>query len=509
MPKHRFKEGNKFGAFSKPKRALSPALRKLSNEQFDDLAWMILNNSFDEIREIAYGDTNERVPLIKFIIANAIVTEVKKGGFSTFSQILDRVLGKSMEVVDVADEDEVTTEQDFENKVTFREFCVNAGYPSPYDKQLEMMAFAIMESEPRILLGARGYGKTDYMTILGVAYDIYLNPLESTTLIVSKSKTRNTAMLEEIACALRANGVELDKENSTCVRTKGLIGKDHSVEAITIKTSMRGRHPKRIVMDDPVTEEDVSDAMRKIVKRKYDEAYKLCHNICVIGQPAHRFDLYSELRPILKKLELPHGSIPELDADLEAMRLAGVDNDSITMSYFLKVPENSSSSFSNVKYIDSFPVRDSVAFIDPSFTGGDFTALTVLTSHFDGVAVQGHVWKQAWNHCLDQFVDKMIELGVKKLCFETNSLGDQPVLLLRGNEKLRAAGIGVVGKHSVNNKHARIMNAGNFAHLINLSQKSDKAYIDQVVQYEYKASFDDAPDSLASCMEWVGLIRGK
>ena len=396
-----------------------------------------------------------------------------------------------------------------EKKKSFPDFCASAGYFNPFDPQIDMMRFCIFETEPRLLLGARGYGKTDYVTILGIAYDIYLDPLASTNLIISKSKTRNSALLEEIGHALTMNGVALEKQNSSCIRVAGLIGKDHSVEAITIKTSFRGRHPKRIVMDDPVTEEDVSDAMRILVKRKYDEAYKLCKNICVIGQPAHAFDLYSELRPILKRLEMPHGSIPELDADLEAMKLAGVDADSIMMSYHLTIPLNSSSSFALIKYIDSFPQRDSVAFIDPSFEGGDYTALTVLTSHFDGVAVQGHVWKKAWNHCLDDIIDRLLELGVKKLCFETNSLGDQPLILLRGHEKLKTSGIGVVGKKSINNKHARIMNAGNFANLIHMSQNSDKRYIDQIVKYEYKAKNDDAPDSLASCMEWVGLIKGK
>jgi len=392
-------------------------------------------------------------------------------------------------------------------KVSFEDFCVKAGYPRPYPKQIEMMHFAIMETEPRILLGARGYGKTDYMTILGVAYDIYLNPMDSTTLIISKSKTRNTAMLEEIGNALLKNGVVLDKQNASCLRVAGLTGKDHSVEALTIKSSFRGRHPKRIVMDDPVTEEDTSDAVRLLVKKKYDEAYKLSHNVCVIGQPAHAFDLYSDLRPILKKLEVPHGTIPELDADLEAMKLAGVDPNSIEMSYHLTVPKNSSSSFADVSYIASFPQRDSVAFIDPSFEGGDYTALTVLTSHFDGVAIQGHVWKMAWNHCIDDMVAKMRALGVRKLCFETNSLGDQPIQLLRSHKDL--GGIGVMGKKSIGEKHSRIMAAGVFAKLIHLSQNSDKIYIDQVVKYEYKAKFDDAPDSLASCMEWVGLIKGK
>lgn len=393
-------------------------------------------------------------------------------------------------------------------KKSFEQFMVDGGYFKPFQKQCEMALFAIMETEPRLLLGARGYGKTDYMTIGAVAYDIYLNPGESTTLIISKSKTRNTAMLEEIGNLLRKNGVDLDKQNASCIRVAGLTGKDHSVEVLTIKSSFRGRHPKRIIMDDPVTEEDTSDAVRLLVKKKYDEAYKLTHNICVIGQPAHAFDLYSDLRPLLKRLEVPHGTIPELDADLEAMKLAGVDPNSIEMSYHLRVPKNSSSSFAEVGYLDSFPIgKDSVAFIDPSFEGGDYTALTVLTSHFEGIAIQGHVWKKAWNHCLDEMVERMRSLGVKRLCFETNSLGDQPIMLLRAHPSI--GGIGVVGKKSTQNKHARIMAAGTFAKLIHLSQNSDKIYIDQVVKYEYKAKFDDAPDSLANCMEWVGLIKGK
>lgn len=394
-----------------------------------------------------------------------------------------------------------------DKKKSFEDFCEAAKYPRPFPKQIGMKDFLVHEEDPRILLGARGYGKTDYMTILGVAYDVYCNPAESTNLIISKSKTRNTAMIDEIGKALVANGVVLEIENASCIRVAGMVGKDHSVEALTIKSSFRGRHPKRIIMDDPVTEEDTSDAVRLLVKKKYDEAYKLCKNICVIGQPAHAFDLYSDLRPILKKMELPHGSIPELDADLEAMKLAGVDPNSIEMSYHLRVPKNSTSSFADVNFIPSFPARDAVAFIDPSFEGGDYTALTVLTSHFDGVAIQGHVWKMAWNHCIDQMIEKMRSLGVRKLCFETNSLGDQPLQLLRSHPGI--AGIGVMGKKSTENKHARIMAAGVFAKLIHLSQNSDKVYIDQVVKYEYKAKHDDAPDSLASCMEWVGLIKGK
>lgn len=395
---------------------------------------------------------------------------------------------------------------------TFTEFCVTSGYFEPFTKQDEMRAFGLDEKETRLLLGARGYGKTDFVTIMGTAYDIYsahklgLDMSEHTTLIITKSKSRNSAICEEIANALQKNGVPLEKSNASVIRVVGLIGQDHSVEAITIKTSMRGRHPKRIIMDDPVTDEDVSAAMRETVKRSYDEAYKLCKNICIIGQPAHFDDLYANLRGIIKTMEVPHGTIPELDADLDAMKLAGVDHASIEMSYHLKVPLAGQSTFANIKYIDKFPSGDSVAFLDPS-DGGDYTALSIIKGQFDGVAVFGKAWKKAWYHCLDELVEVLRAKGVRRLCFETNKHGNQPIDQLQS--LLASYGIGVTGKHSDSNKHAAIQAAGSYSHMIYLSKDSDKIYTDHVIKYEYKAKFDDAPDSLARGLEWLGLLRGR
>lgn len=395
---------------------------------------------------------------------------------------------------------------------TFKEFCIEAGYFEPYAKQEEMRAFGMDEDDTRLLLGARGYGKTDFVTIMGVGYDLYvayemkLDMSEHTNLIITKSKSRNTAICEEIAQALIKNGVPLEKSNASVIRVQGLIGQDHSVEAITIKTSMRGRHPKRIVMDDPVTDEDVSEAMRTTVKRRYDEAYKLCKNIVIIGQPAHYDDLYANLRGIIKTMEVPHGSIPELDVDLEAMKLAGVDPTSIEMSYHLKVPMAGQSTFANLKFIDHFPSGDSVAFLDPS-DGGDYSALSIIKGQFDGVAVFGKAWKKAWYHCLEEIVEALVSKGVRRLCFETNKHGNQPIDQLQN--LLAQYGIGVTGKHSDSNKHAAIQAAGSYAHMIYLSKDSDKTYTDQVIKYEYKAKFDDAPDSLARGLEWLGLLRGR
>lgn len=396
---------------------------------------------------------------------------------------------------------------------TFDEFCEAAGYPKPFAKQIEMKNFALSEEEARLLLGARGYGKTDYSVVMGLAFEIYEEWLdgwpETTTMIVTKSEDRNSAMLGEIAKACEANGVLFEKKSQSYLRVKGLIGKEHTIISLTIGASgFRGWHPYRVIMDDPVTEDDVSEATRKRVQRVYNELTKLTQNVCIIGQPVHKADLYETLRPLVKKMEVPHGSIPELDVDLQAMQLAGVSEESISASYHLKVIAENGAPFERVKFLDNFPKGQdtAVAFIDPSFEGGDYTALSIAKSHFDGIAVKGRVWKKAWNHCLDEIVQELLTCNVKRVCFETNCLGDQPVIMLRA---ALPSGIGVIGKKSTGYKHSRIMNAGAFAHLIFLAKNSDRKYLDQVTQYEYGAQNDDAPDSLASLLEWLGLIRGK
>lgn len=452
--------------------------------------------------EINAAIVNKNIPITELIVAKILAKAFNEGDPRRFQLIIDHLVGTPRPPEDLPGESSA------EFKKTFTDFCIAAGYPPPYPKQIEMMSFGLNDSnDPRLLLGARGYGKTDYISILGIAYKIYMKGTAYSCLIITKEKKRASAILAEIASALKLNGVPLDKENSSSIRIQGRQGKDHSCEAISIRAGLRGRHPDEIVMDDPVTEEDVSEPMRLLVERKYSEAIKLVKNILIIGQPAHQHDLYAKLRPLLKTMEVPYGTIPELDHDLEAQRLAGVDEKSIQASYFLKIISDGSAPFEKINYMDHFPPADSIAFLDPSQRGDDYTALSIGHLHFDAFATVGFCWKKAWNHCLDEIVQKLIKYRVKKLCVETNGLGDQPLIMLR--QLLKGTGIGVVGKDSVLQKHAKIMAAGAYAHLIYLSKESDKVFVDQVVQYEYKAKKDDAPDALASLLEWIGLIRGK
>lgn len=513
-----FQPGHKFSK-GRPRGKLIPLeVREIRGEAKVELEALIIEMmgmTEEELNGIAGGPT---ATMAEKMIASVIIKTINRGDVFRFAFLLDRIIGKPEAailpptVVAPTDGGGVI---DVEAKMTFEQFCENAGYPQPFLKQLEMKEFVFdnPKQDPRLILGARGYGKTDYITILGVAYQIYLNSHEDTTLIVTKSRDRNASILSEIRTACEKNGVTFERANASRLRVEGLIGKDDSVSAVTIKSvSLRGRHPKRVILDDPVTPDDNSEATRKQVKRIYDEIVKLTKNVSIIGQPVHKLDLYQNLRPLVQKMEVPYGSIPELDADLEAQRMAGVDEASIQASYFLNIVSDGATPFENIKYIDEMPIepgKNTVAFIDPAFGGTDYTAITIMCGYMQGVAVVGFAWQRSWEHCLDEIVELCERYNVGRMAFETNKTGEQPLDVIRTALKVRNLRLGLVGIWSNTNKHSRIMAAGTYAHLIHLCKKSNQAYTDQTKQYEQGAKNDDAPDSLASCMTWLGLIRGK
>lgn len=390
-------------------------------------------------------------------------------------------------------------------KVSFEQFCINAGYPPPFPKQIEMKDFVVRGTEPRMLLGTRGIGKTEYTTILGVAYEIYLDP-DDTTILGTKVQTSGRRMLKAAARALEANGVELEISNTNEIRVVGCTRKENNIMLVTIGSGgFRTNHPKRVVFDDPVVPGYVAESDREEVKIAYEEAIKLTKNIAIIGQPVDFRDLYAHLRGIVKTMEVPYGSIPELDHDLDAQRAAGVDEKSIQASYFLKVSPEGDASFHDIQRIPKFPTSEpAYAFIDPA-DGGDYTAIGGFGPYFEGMAIVGRAFRKAWHNCLPEIYEFCERYNVKKLGFETNKFGTDPLTKLR--ELLAPLGISVEGKYTHSNKEARIALAAQFSKSMHLSKESDVEFIRQVVEYAHDAKYDDSPDAIATFLEWAGKIR--
>ena len=399
----------------------------------------------------------------------------------------------------------------------FEEFCINSGYPKPYKLQIDWCdRLLFKEKETRLFLGARAYGKTDYLTICGSAWKIYNDP-KTTIMIFCKTQERSRSILRAIAECLEKNGVKLKKKNAKEIRTIENFGKQPTASAWSIGSSgIRGNHPQLVIMDDPITPEDTSEATRKRVKTTYSECLSLVPNILIIGQPVHKNDLYMELCDCISTTRAKWGTIKELDKDLNELRSQGMDEETIKANYFLEIADNGRLPFKNCEVVDYYPAEISQAFIDPAKEGVDYTALTIATSHFENLIVLGFAFNKSWDNALPDIIDLVRAFKVCKLGFETNGIGEFPLKFIRNELKQNSIDCRVVGMNNTENKHKRIMTAGSskFTPYIKFSRIStnnklysaNKLYIDFCRNYEYNVKVDDPPDSLASCMQQMNLI---
>lgn len=388
---------------------------------------------------------------------------------------------------------------------SYLDICEAAGYPKPYPLQTKMKNFVVNCDEIRLLLGARRYGKTDYCTILGSAEKLYSDN-QYKILIVTKEMSRGKDIVGEVREVLEKIGCKFRNRAKTSIRLAGQVGKDPNLACVTIRSkSIRGRHPDLIIMEDPITPDDTSPAERVRVKKAYEELLKLTHNLCIIGQPVHKLDLYQELRDQIPTFYARYGDIPELDADLDAERAAGVDEFSIQASYFLNIMDSQSLPFANIQMVDFAPKR-SLCWIDPAREGNDYTAIVCGGRYLNDFIAVGFCFRRPWNDCINELREFQQAFNVERFVLETNGLGEFPV------KELQKSGCPCVGFNTTQNKHAKIMNAATLRDDIRLARlpnlkpeylEAQKIFIEQTKNYEYNAEHDDAPDALASLISYI------
>lgn len=146
-----------------------------------------------------------------------------------------------------------------------------------------------------------------------------------------------------------------------------------------------------------------------------------------------------------------------------------------------------------------------IAFIDPSFNGGDFTAITFLGSLPNGrLACWGKLYAQAWDTCIDDLVSEIKRWSPMSVYYECNAIF--------GAAKTLFGQKGVIAKPrlSTGNKHARIYRAASVVRndLDLIENRSNREYIKNVLNYNDKAKNDDGADSLASaCGQVVTQLK--
>lgn len=146
------------------------------------------------------------------------------------------------------------------------------------------------------------------------------------------------------------------------------------------------------------------------------------------------------------------------------------------------------------------------AFLDPSFKGGDFTALSFLGEHPEyGAVAWGFCWRRAWYDCIDDIVKLYKRYRPNVFWYEDNSLGAVP------QNMLAQRNIPTSAKTSLFNKESRIYKAAMYTKnlIAFLESQSNNDYIENVRYYNDQADNDDGADAYASTIIHSGIVREK
>lgn len=174
-------------------------------------------------------------------------------------------------------------------------------------------------------------------------------------------------------------------------------------------------------------------------------------------------------------------------------------------------PDIQENLFENVTFsnLEQIPKQSCIAFLDPSFIGGDTSAITLVWVNKSIINVTGYCFKNAWYE-LDYILnDLMKTFKINRFYYENNMLGDSI-----SNHYYSLYGKVLIPITSTTNKVARIYKLGYYLkrmrffkskNIFNSHKNSSNMWVKQIQEYNRLVStkpkaneHDDAPDSLAS-----------
>ena len=298
-----------------------------------------------------------------------------------------------------------------------------------------------------------------------------------------------------VQCIYGVN-LRLATENATELTT--ILSIDISGTAQLVGTgcggSLTGKHFDRIFTDDIVNVNDrISKAERERTKTVYQELQNIKNRggrIFNTGTPWHADDCFS-IMPAPEKWDCYSTGLmaeEEIAAVKESMTAS-----LFACNYELRHIASEDVIFSNPQTgAEASLAEQGDGHIDAAYGGSDFTAYTLVRKE-DGIYyVLGKLWSKHVDDCLDEIQEIHARFNAGKIFVEDN--GDKGYL----GKELRRRGERVVIYHENMNKFLKITSyLKSEWKNIRFVEGTDKAYIEQVCDYNENAEHDDAPDSLA------------
>ena len=260
-------------------------------------------------------------------------------------------------------------------------------------------------------------------------------------------------------------------------------------------SSITGKHFDRIFTDDIVNINDrVSKAERDRTKLVYQELQNIknrdgrifntgtpwCKDDCFTIMPeAEKFDCYSTGLISDEQLEVIKKSMTRslFAANYELRHIAAED-------VIFQNPQTGA---------DPSEVEQGDCHIDAAYGGEDFSAFTIVKKQGNIFYVYGRLWQKNIDDCLDEIQKLRAQFNAGKIYCEDNS--DKGYLA----KELKKRGERAIIYHENMNKFIKITTYLKAEwENVKFVAGTDKAFIDQICDYNENAEHDDAPDSLAS-----------
>ena len=260
-------------------------------------------------------------------------------------------------------------------------------------------------------------------------------------------------------------------------------------------SSITGKHFDRIFTDDIVNINDrVSKAERDRTKLVYQELQNIknrdgrifntgtpwCKDDCFAIMPeAEKFDCYSTGLISDEQLEVIKKSMTRslFAANYELRHIAAED-------VIFQNPQTGA---------DPSLVEQGECHIDAAYGGEDFSAFTIVKKRGNIFYVYGRMWQKNIDDCLDEIQRLRAQFNAGKIYCEDN--GDKGYLA----KELRNRGERAIIYHENMHKFIKITTYLKAEwENVKFVAGTDKAFIDQICDYNENADHDDAADSLAS-----------
>ena len=272
--------------------------------------------------------------------------------------------------------------------------------------------------------------------------------------------------------------------------------------------SLTGKHADIVITDDIVNLHDrISPAERIRTRQVYQELQNIKNRdgrIINTGTPWHPEDAIS-LMPNIRRCDCYHSG---LLSEEDILRLRRAMTPSLfAANYELKHVAAEGALFGECPPLDGDPslLRDGIAHVDAAYGGEDCTVLTCGKIVGDKLLLYGRLWRGHIDRAMDEILAECDRLLCGPILCETN--GDKGYVARE--MRMRGGPVRPYAEHM--NKHVKIATFLRkwWPHIV-FCKGTDRAYIDQILDYTESAAHDDAPDSAAClirAMERTGQIR--